>query len=194
MHTSSAMKASPAERARVIATLTTAFTADPFIRWLFPGAQQFLACFPQVLSYFAGGAFEHDSAYRTADFGATALWLPPGVHPDEAGLAAVVTEGVAPQRHEEVFGMLKQVGASHPEVEHWYLAALGVDLRLQGQGYGSALLALGLEACDQSRVAAYLETANPANLPFYGKFGFEVIGQIQVGGAPSLTRMLRAAR
>ena len=188
------MQASPADRARVLATLTTAFAADPFIRWLFPEAQQFLTCFPQILSCFAGGAFEHDSAQRTADFGAAALWLHPGVHPDEAGLAAVVTEGIAPQRHEEVFAVLQQIGTAHPEVEHWYLAVLGVDPCCRGKGYGSALLARGLAACDRSRVAAYLETANPANLPFYRKFGFEVIGEIQVGGAPSLTRLLRDAR
>ena len=194
MFAPSAISASTMDRERLMATLVTAFTSDPFVRWMLPDARQFLTYFPQVLKFFAGGAFDNNSAYRSEDFGGAALWLPPGVSPDEESLGAVMVEGVDKDLQEEVFAALGQVGASHPEVAHWYLPAIGVDPRSQGKGYGSALLARGLEVCDHDHVAAYLEATNPVNIPLYKRFGFEVVKEIQAGSSPSITPMFRAAR
>lgn len=194
MQTPKAVPAQLADYDRSIATLVAAFIADPFIRWMFPSPTQYLEYFPLVLKYFAGGAFGHSSAYRSDDFMAVALWLPPGVSPDEEALGAVMQEGVAAELQDEVFEVLEQVGAGHPEEVHWYLPAIGVDPRNQGRGYGSTLLARGLEGCDRDHVAAYLEATNPANIPLYQRFGFEVVGQIQAGSSPAITPMFRAAR
>ncbi|MEK7762786.1 MAG: GNAT family N-acetyltransferase [Nitrospirota bacterium] len=188
------VSALPSDRERSVATLVTAFTQDPFIRWMLPDAQQFLAYFPQVLKFFAGRAFENASAYRSHDYVATALWLPPGVHPDEESLGGVMQDAVDDALQKEVFEVLDQVGGSHPDVEHWYLPALGVDPRCQGMGYGSAILAQGLKVCDRNHVAAYLEATNQRNVPFYRKFGFEVVGKIQAGSSPAIVPMLRSAR
>ena len=194
MQTPKAVQAQLADFDRSIATLVAAFIADPFIRWMFPDPKQYLDYFPLVLKYFAGGAFEHSSSYRTDDFMAVALWLPPGVSPDEEALGGVMQEGVAAELQGEVFEVLEQVGGGHPEEAHWYLPAIGVDPRNQGRGYGSSLLARGLEGCDRAHVAAYLEATNPINIPLYQRFGFEVVGQIQAGSSPTITPMFRAAR
>ena len=193
----SAPSITPASRSdyeRSIAALVTAFVSDPFIRWMFPDGKQYLDYFPQVLKYFAGRAFDHGSAFRSGDFAAAALWLPPGVGPDEQAVGAVIQEGVASERQGEVFAVLEQVGSSHPKIPHWYLPAMGVEPRFQGKGYGSALLARGLEVCDRGHVAAYLESTSPANIPLYKRFGFEVVGEIQAGSSPAITPMFRAAR
>lgn len=186
--------AQPKDHKRAIASLVTAFADDPFIRWMFPDARQYLSAFPLVLKHFAGRAFEHGSAYRSRDFRAAALWLPPGISPDEDALGGVMQEWVEAALREEVFGVLEQVGAGHPEETHWYLPAMGADPRCQGKGYGSALLDASLRPCDDARVAAYLESTNPANISFYRRFGFDVIGEIRAGGSPVITRMFRAAR
>lgn len=190
----SAIHASPSDYDRSIAALVAAFVADPFIRWMLPDAKQYLHYFPQVLKHFAGRAFDQGSAYRSDDFKAAALWLPPDVGPDEEALGAVMQEGVAAELLGEVFAVLEQVGASHPPDVHWYLPAIGVEPLFHGKGYGSALLARGLEVCDRARVAAYLEATNPASIPLYRRFGFEVVGEIQAGSSPPITPMLRAAR
>lgn len=194
MSAPSATLASISDYDRSIATLVTAFISDPFIRWMFPDAKQYLHYFPQVLKYFAGRAFDHGSAYRSEDFRAAALWLPPGVSPDDEALGAVMQEGVATELLGEVFAVLEQVGASHPQFAHGYLPAIGVEPMFQGKGYGTALLARSIEVCDRGHVAAYLEATNPANIPLYRRFGFEVVGEIQAGSSPSITPMLRAAR
>lgn len=194
MSAPSTTRASLSDYDRSIAALVTAFISDPFIRWMFPDAKQYLHYFPQVLKYFAGRAFDHGSAYRSEDFKAAALWLPPGVGPDEEAVAAVMQEGVVPELQEDAFALLEQAGASHPPVVHWYLPAIGVEPMLQGKGYGSALLAHGLEVCDNVHVAAYLEATNSANIPLYQRFGFEVVGEIQAGSSPPIRPMFRAAR
>lgn len=194
MHTPSAVLAHAADYDRSIASLVAAFITDPFIRWMFPDSKQYFDFFSLVLKYFAGGAFAHSSAYRSVDCKAAALWLPPGVSPDEEALGTVMQEGVAVQLQEEVFGVLEQVGAGHPEEAHWYLPAIGVEPLSQGKGYGSVLLARGLEVCDRDHVAAHLEATNPANIPLYQRFGFEAAGQIQAGSSPTITPMFRAAR
>lgn len=185
------VRAAPQDQDRTVASLVAAFADDPFIRWMFPDARGYLQAFPLVLTYFAGGAFGQGTAWRSADCHAAAFWLPPGVSPDEDGLGAVLEEWVAPDLRGEVFEVLGQVAAGHPDEAHWYLPAMGVDPRYQGKGYGSALLRAGLAACDAAQVPAYLESTNPANVPFYGRSGFEVIGEIRSGSAPVVTRMLR---
>lgn len=179
---------------RSVASLVAAFVYDPFVRWMFPDSRQYLRYFPLVLKYFGGSAFDHSSAHRSADFNAVALWLPPGVRPDERALGALISEGVSPDLQDVVFAVLEQVGARRPQVPHWYLPAIGVEPLSQEMGYGSALLAHGLNVCDHHHVPAYLEASNPANIPLYRRFGYEVCGEIQAGSSPIITPMFRAAR
>lgn len=179
------------DRASVTAALVTAFARDPFLRWLFPDPGTYLQAAPRVFQYFAGGAFARKSAYRTQDRTGAALWLPPGVSPDEEGLGMVLQTNIGAKRLDTVFAVMEEVGAGHPDEPHWYLPAIGVDPMAQGKGFGSALLAESLNVCTQTCTPAYLESTNPANIPLYLRHGFEVVGEIQVGGSPVLTRMLR---
>lgn len=54
------------------------------------------------------------------------------------------------------------------------------------------LMRHALELCDQQGVRAYLESSNQANIPFYERLGFEVMGKIEVGSAPPVHPMIRA--
>jgi len=46
--------------------------------------------FPSFVRAFGGKAFEQGSAYSIGGFSGVALWLPPGVHPDEETMAALI--------------------------------------------------------------------------------------------------------
>ena len=72
---------SEAERELAIGTLVLAFTADPFVRWIYPEASQYLSRFPEALQAFGGVAFGQGGVWRLGDFAAVALWLPPGIEP-----------------------------------------------------------------------------------------------------------------
>ena len=191
---SAVRRATPSERPRCFAALGTAFVDDPLLRWMLPEPKTYLDFFPKVGEHYAGRAFEHDTAFRTDDFAGAALWLPPGVGPDEEALGGVMHQAVDADRLDDVFAFLEQLGPAHPEEPHWFLPAIGVDPRRQGNGYGSALLARSLELCDRDHAIAYLESSNPRNIPLYQRFGFEITGEIQQGDSPPVTTMLRPAR
>jgi GNAT superfamily N-acetyltransferase len=62
----------------------------------------------------------------------------------------------------------------HPQDEHVFLWFLAVDPGHQRAGVGRALLARVFE---EAEAPVYLDTANPANVPYYASFGFEEIGR-----------------
>src|SRR5262249_11308387 len=136
----------------------------------------------------------YDTAHQVSGFRGAALWLPPGVHPDQAALGAIMQESLAGDRRDEVSGVFERMGGYHPAEPHWYLPMIGVDPRHQGRGYGSALLRPALMHADRDHVPAYLESSNPANVPLYERHGFLVRATIQVGSSPPIIPMLRAAR
>jgi len=180
--------------ARLIAAIVTAFTADPAVRWLYPDAQQYLTHFPEFARAFAGKAFDYGTADDLDEHSAAALWLPPNMQPDETTVMNVLQQSVSEPRLSEMFSMLEQMGAFHPSEPHWYLPLIGVDPIEQGRGCGSALLRNGLARCDADRLPAYLESTNPRNVPFYERFGFEVVGRIKTRSSPVIIPMLRAAQ
>lgn len=183
-----------AEAERAIAAIVLAFSADPAARWSYPDPHQYLTHFPAIVRAFGGRAFAHGTAHHVSDFAGAALWLPPGIQPDEEALVAILRGSVAAERQADVFAVFEQMGRYHPQEPHWYLPLIGVDPRHQGKGHGSALLQHALRRCDGDQAPAYLESTNPANIPLYDRHGFRVLATIQVGSSPPIFPMLRAPR
>jgi len=74
----------------------------------------------------------------------------------------------------------------HDLVEpHWHLGPVAVDLPLQGQGIGSALMEEYCARLDHLAAVGYLETDNAKNVAFYEKFGFETVGKAPVLETPN---------
>ena len=187
-------RASGGDRARALSTIVSAFVRDPVERWLFPDPEQYEARFPEFVGAFAGEAFERQTVWVLGGFRAVALWLGPGVTADEAAIVAVLTEAVAPEKHDDMFSVLELMDRAHPEFAHWYLPWLGVELGAQGCGLGGLLLEHGLRMVDESHLPAYLETPNPRTVRFYERRGFEVSAESQAGACPPVISMLRGAR
>jgi GNAT superfamily N-acetyltransferase len=177
-----------------IAALTTAFSSDPAVRWLYPDPHEYLAKFASFARAFGGKAFANNTAHIAGDHAAAALWLPPDVQPDEEALIHVLEESVSGEMRDQVFGVFEQMGEYHPQEPHWYLPLIGVDAPNQGRGYGSALLEHALAMCDRDQVPAYLESSNPRNIPLYQRHGFELIHTIRVGSCPPVFPMVRRPR
>ena len=130
-------------------------------------------------------------AFCTEDYAGAALWLPPGVHPDDKELEALLQSTVAPSLVSETAAVFEQMATYHPTEPHWFLPLIGVDPPHQGEGHGEALMAYALARCDRDHAPAYLESSNPRNIPFYRRHGFEPLGAIQVGSSPTVVPMLR---
>lgn len=177
--------------ANAIATLTLAFASDPANRWCWPATGDFLAGFPAFARALGGRAFANESGFEVADGAGVALWLPPGVDPDEAELIDIVQRTVHASRQSELFEMMQQMGQHHPQEPHWYLPFVGVEPLHQSRGLGGAVLWPILQRCDHDRLPAYLESTNPRNIPFYERCGFQRVGTIQAGTSPEIVPMVR---
>ena len=184
----------PDDESAAIQTLVLAFAADPMARWTWPNAQQYLAAMPRLARAFGGRAFERGSAYTTAGYAGAALWLPPGVEPDDDGLNDVMQNTVSESQLADGAAIFEQMAKYHPREPHWYLPLIGVDPAHQGKGYGDALMSYALDRCDRERVPAYLESTNPRNVSLYRRHGFEPVGTIQAGSSPTLVPMMRGPR
>jgi predicted N-acetyltransferase YhbS len=51
-----------------------------------------------------------------------------------------------------------------------------------------------LEKADAEGVGAYLESSKDTNVPYYRRFGFEVVGEIHHPNGPTMWRMWRDPR
>jgi ribosomal protein S18 acetylase RimI-like enzyme len=182
------------EKDKALDIFTMAFVNDPAMRWLMPEASVYLKKLGAAQMALGGRALQHETAHVLDDNSAAAFWLPPGVGPDEEAMGAFVSNVPPESCRGDVAGLAEQMGGYHPEEPHWYLAALGVDIKAQGKGMGSILMKHALMRVDRERKAAYLESSNPRNIPFYERHGFEVIGRIQSGSSPVITPMLRRPR
>jgi GNAT superfamily N-acetyltransferase len=194
MNTPSVNSAPTQDRERVISAIVLGFVNDPVARWSWPDPHDYLTYFPVFTNAFGGKAFDHGTAHTVADFSAGALWLPPGVQPDETAMADLMERSLGPKRLQVAATMIEQMQSCHPAEPHWYLPLIGVDPAKQRRGYGSTLLRHALQRIDQERRAAYLESTNPLNVPLYQRHGFEVLRTIQVDDAPPLFPMLRQPR
>jgi GNAT superfamily N-acetyltransferase len=178
------------ERNLIAGILTLAFATDPPTRYVWPTAAEYLQHFPTFISAFGGPAFDLGTA-SIEDGGAAALWLPPGAESHAEALADLVRASVSPEKRAEAAETFTQMRSYYPATPHWHLALLGVDPQRQGDGLGSRLLQRTLSRLDAQGALAYLENSNPRNLAFYERHGFEVVGEIQVGGYPVLYPMVR---
>jgi GNAT superfamily N-acetyltransferase len=149
---------------------------------------------PLAAREFAGGSFEHGTAYVSADFCGAALWLPPGVHPNGEALETIFRDTAKSEHLDDLLATFEKMEQWHPEEAHWYLPLIGVEPNAQGKGLGAELMRHAVARCDQERALAYLESSNRRNIPLYLRFGFEVMGEIQIGAGPLVTPMLRRPR
>ena len=129
---------------------------------------------------------------------AAALWDPPNQWQDtrKGQLAMTPTFlrvfGLRSMRGRAVQEVMKR---AHPEEPHWYLAVIGSDPAVRGQGFGQALMRSRLDRCDAEYCPAYLESSKPENVPYYERFGFAVTREIKLpDGGPTLWAMWRHPR
>ena len=86
------------DEAQVIATLVSAFIADPVERWLFAEPLQYLTQFGRFVAAFGSGGFERETVFSLGEFAAVAIWLPPGTEADADAIVAGLSESVPAER------------------------------------------------------------------------------------------------
>jgi GNAT superfamily N-acetyltransferase len=183
-------------------TLARAFYDDPVMIWLLPDEKRRTG---QLDRLFATMTRHHHLARGGAEVasdgpgvGAAALWDPPNQWQETRGGQLAMTPtfvrvfGLRSMRGRAVQELMKR---AHPEEPHWYLAVIGSDPTVRGQGFGQVLMRSRLERVDAEHAPAYLESTKPENVPYYERFDFSVTREIVLpDGGPTMWAMWRAPR
>lgn len=182
-------------------TLARAFHDDPVMRWVFPDDTARRRRLPRMFAALARHIHLPHGGVEVAGsdgIGAAAMWDPPGSwQQSPAGFlrsapAMLWALGPAVRRGQALDELMRR---RHPAEPHWYLAVIGSDPTVRGGGYGQALMRSRLDRCDAEHAPAYLESSNPANVPYYQRFGFEVTDELVLpDGGPTMALMWRRPR
>ncbi len=183
--------ATSADEDNVISSLVLAFAMDPMIRWFYKTPTQFLGHFPDFIRIYGGKGFDAEGVHYVGDFTGTAVWLPPGVQPDEEEFVGHIADTVDSSLMDDFFAVFEELQDYQVEEPHWHLPFIGVTPRHQRRGYGSAMMEKVVAECDRTQTIAALESTNPANLSLYLRYGFEIEAAIQAGTSPPLFPMVR---
>jgi GNAT superfamily N-acetyltransferase len=167
--------------------LAASYGADPAFRSLWPDSGVRARVLRALLTASARDAARCGGAVLAKDaVGAVgvALWLPPGMYPlSMARLAlqasaltrAAVAAPFAFTRYTSVSARLaRDVSPKRTGELVWYLRAMGVHPRARRRGVGALLLAPVLARADEEGARCRLHTSDPANVPYYERFGFRV--------------------
>lgn len=88
---------------------------------------------------------------------------------------------------------IQHLGAYQPNTPHFRLEFIAVAPRHQGKGYSRLLLddLHQRAATHPAATGVWLETANPANIMLYERFGYMVSAHTTIGGKVSAAAMFR---
>jgi GNAT superfamily N-acetyltransferase len=189
------------EEAAVVAA--RAFHYDPFFAFLEPRQvrrARGLALFFRATVAALGAAGQVTGVRQANDrLVGVAAWMPPGAYPLAAVaqgrgiLGAARAMALRPRGLLDGLRYLSAMERAHPKEPHWYLLLLVVDPSVQRTGIGAHLQEPVLEIADRDGVDCYLETQAEANIPYYGRFGYEVAEVLRpVPGGPPLWTMCRS--
>lgn len=194
-------RAGPGDLETVARDLAAAFAGDPVFQWFLRDDARRDEGRLKLFRLLTGAGLADGEILRPASGGAASIWMPstalgPSPFWEELRLLPTILAATGISRLGRMSAMRAAMDQNHPmEREHAYLWFIGVAPQAQGMGVGSRLLAAGLQRVDAQGLPAYLESSNPANVPLYRRFGFEVIGQIQAApDAPVMDAMWREAR
>lgn len=119
-----------------------------------------------------------------SDYGAVALWMPPGNNMDD--FLTVFRSGMWRLRYRlsregrkrfftEFMPLLHDTKASimgERDATSWYLVYIGTKPSARGKGYCRKLIEHVTDIADQEGRATYLESSNVRNVPIYRRMGF----------------------
>jgi GNAT superfamily N-acetyltransferase len=184
------------------ATMSRAFYDDPVMTWILPDdnarTKHLTRMFAVMTRHHHLGHGGVEVACDGPGIGAAALWDPPDHWQETRRAQWAMTPAflrVFGFRTAAARGVQEVMKRAHPEEPHWYLAAIGSDPTVRGQGFGQVLMRSRLDRCDAEFCPAYLESSKPENVPYYERFGFVVTQEIALpNGGPPLWAMWRQPR
>ena len=190
---STVREAEVGELGQVSTTLADAFATDPIYGWLLPSQWRRDARLRRLFAIeLAHYVFPAGRVLTTDDFRGANLELPPGRWTMTVPLSgAIGLVRVFGMRLRRASRLQRFFGRNHLQEPHYYIRAVGVAGRFQGQGLGTSLLRPTLDRCDEESVPAYLEASSERSAALYERLGFVHLGELRVPDGPQFWPMRR---
>jgi GNAT superfamily N-acetyltransferase len=187
--------ATPGDVAAAAEVLADAFADYPWTRWTVDAddhGDRLRALHHLYLSAVALPFGRVDVAEAGQELVGVAAWVPSTGIPDDVwahvGPAAAELAG---HRAKVAAAAEVRLAECRPSEPHLTLASLGVLQHRQGQGFGAALLAPGLDRADRDELPVWLETSAETNVRFYRRLGFAVTEAVDLPGSGPRTWLMR---
>ena len=173
--------------------LSRAFYEDPLFTYFFPDPSSRIrkstGLFQLLIRY---GILYGESEVTSPDLEGSAVWYPSDkAHLSIRGMlrsgaiSFIFVGGLSTLiRMIRLGNYPVAIHKRHAPFPHWYCQAMGVDPSLQGKRYAGKLLRNKFERYDREGLACYLETQNKENVPFYERFGFEMVEEYRIPKTP----------
>ena len=189
-------RGSTADLEAMIETTTRAFVDDPvWGRWAFPDRERAMEQRRAFFGLWIEMSLRDGWTFVTEGCEAVASWFSPGAGADSPAdaerflrLAHDLLGAQAPL----FLAGCAVIERSRPTAEPFhFLSLLGTHDAHRGRALGGALLDASLEIVDRDAAPAYLDSTNPANIPFYERRGFRRIGSYRLPEGPEIVQMWR---
>jgi ribosomal protein S18 acetylase RimI-like enzyme len=164
--------ATPDHREQTLATITRAFTDDPFLRLMLPEEREYATYAPAFFGALFDKRVGRGTVWLVDDAAAVAMWDGPGVTEEARFDLPSAARAVMKEYDDRVHGAI-------PESQHWYLGVLATDPQQAGRGIGRAVMRAGLDRASADGLPAYLETTNPRNVVLYESVGWTVESEFE---------------
>jgi ribosomal protein S18 acetylase RimI-like enzyme len=171
--------------------LARAFHKDPLFEYFFPDPGERARKLPAFFCLTIRRGLSEGVVTATSDrLEAVSIWFPPdksevsawaSVRTGALGMAVEVGLG-AVSRMWRFSRSAESIRGRRAPFNHWVLQTVGVDPKLQGKGYASALLRSQLKILDRHHMPCYLDTQSERNVPFYEHLGFSVAQRFNLPG------------
>ena len=169
------------------AALSRAFHDDPLQIYTLPDPAERAALSPALFAAALRYGLLFGEVLTTAGSPVgTAIWLGPDgwdITPEKAMAAGFDRLGgeIGEDAAERFFTTLAAAEPYHRSAVppmHWYVMVIGVAPEAQGKGLARALLQPMIDRALAAGQPCYLETANPTNVAFYERLGFDRVAEI----------------
>ena len=189
-------RGSAADLPAMVETLSRAFVDDPvWGRWAFPDRARAMEQRRAFFGLWIEMSLRDGWVVVTGGCEAVASWFSPGAgadSPDDAARFLSLANELLGAHATLFLEGCAVIEQSRPAVEPFhFLSLLGTHDAHRGRALGGALLDASLEIVDLDRKPAYLDSTNPANIPFYERRGFRRCGSYRLPEGPEIVQMWR---
>ncbi|MBC8186108.1 GNAT family N-acetyltransferase [candidate division KSB1 bacterium] len=183
------IKLEPHQIRKASDVLAASFFDYPMFTFYFPDPARRTCNLPWYFRNILNCALRYGEVYTTSEISGVIFTLPPS-H-TKLSLWGYIRNGflltplkLGLRNYKRSMECENFVGYTHEQLMkdrlHYYLWGLAVDPVQKAKGVGAALMQPVLTKADVKKLPVYLETHDENNVPYYQKYGFELIHTVSI--------------